>query len=68
MTSDPDNKKNKKGKMNMVGSGLAIGVAFGLVIGSLIDNTSTGLAIGIALGLGIGAYLENKKKSEKDND
>ena len=41
-------------KINAVGVGIALGVAFGAVIGALTDNVGLWLPVGIAVGAGMG--------------
>ena len=59
------------GKMNKekkLGSGIAIGIVFGTVIGVLTDNIGLWLSVGIAIGAGVGTSLMQQGSKKDGSD
>lgn len=57
--------KNKK-KGNCATEGLALGMCFGVAIGTSLGNdTGTGLALGMLAGVIIGSCIEKKKNDDE---
>ena len=54
--------KNKKN----ISIGMAMGVAFGSIVGVLTDNIGLWLPVGIAIGAGIGSRMDQVKKKQGD--
>ena len=50
---------------NPIGKYVGLGIVFGMLIGSAMDNVGTGLALGIIFGACIGSVIKMKQK--KDN-
>ena len=53
------------------GSGLAIGLSLGILVGLLIDDLGLGMMLGVAVGLCTGpaiSALRKNKKAEKQNN
>ena len=44
------------------GTGMAIGLAFGVLIGLVLDNGAMGLLLGVACGSGFEVELERRRK------
>ena len=60
-------KKDGKKKDNYSTEGLALGMCFGVAIGtSLGGNSSIGLTFGMLTGLVIGSCIEKKKKDDEE--
>ena len=56
-------------KVNKMGQGMAMGIAFGTLVGVLTDNIGVWLCIGIAFGAGVGNTLQKRKDNdERDKD
>ncbi len=53
--------KNKK----KMGLAMSLGIAFGAILGYMVDNVGAWIAIGLALGAGIGSWLERSQNSEE---
>lgn len=57
---------NKDQKNKYTGAGIALGPAFGLLVGLLfLDNIILGMGIGVAFGLIVGAMMDAER--EKNN-
>ena len=50
----------KKKQVNMVGAGIAIGVAVGVAM----DNVGLGIALGLAIGAGMASIQKKKNKTD----
>ena len=59
MTNDDQNNKKD---VNKTGLFIAIGLAFGVVIGTALDNIGLWIAIGIALGIAVGAMRSRREE------
>ena len=62
MTDEP----KEESKPSMVGTGLALGMCFGVALGSAFDNVGTGLALGLSFGIVFGACMDARAKSRAD--
>ena len=66
------NNFSRKESVQAGGSGLAIGVSLGDLVGIIIDDIGLGMMLGVAAGLcidpAIGALKKNKKADEQEND
>ena len=73
-TRDSSNPKQKAPvQADDSGSGLAIGLSLGVLVGLLIDDLGLGMMLGVAVGLctgpAIGALRKNKKaENQKDHE
>lgn len=54
--------KNKKN----ISIGMAMGIVFGSIVGVLTDNIGLWLALGIAIGAGIGSRKDDVNKKQED--
>ena len=59
-------KKDAEAKDHYSSEGLALGMCFGVAIGTSVGNTGIGLTLGMLAGLAIGNRIE--KKSGRDED
>ncbi|QDH19683.1 DUF456 domain-containing protein [Saccharibacillus brassicae] len=70
--ADPSNKpqggESRPTEQKWLGFGLAIGSAFGLLIGLFLKNVAIGLPLGMALGLIFGTALQKSKDEQKRKD
>lgn len=66
------NNFSRKESVQAGGSGLAIGLSLGDLVGIIIDDIGLGMMLGVAAGLcidpAIGALKKNKKADEQEND
>ena len=66
------NNFSRKESVQAGGSGLAIGLSLGVLVGIIIDDIGLGMMLGVAVGLcidpAIGTLKKNKKADEQEND
>ena len=70
MSTEQNNKESiedvfRKSKESIVGIGLTLGVAIGVVFGAATDNVGLWIAMGAAFGLMIGAAIYARLSAEQ---
>lgn len=64
-SNKPQDGEGRPTEQKWLGFGLAIGSAFGLLIGLFLKNVAIGLPLGMALGLIFGTALQKRKDEQR---